>query len=326
MDSSDFDVALKLFLEDITRIEAAQKGKHRAGVQSDNEYAIQCMKDQLLSIQTAKDDRNVALSTLRAVTTDANALLSIRRDEYIALNDHQYALDLERGDQPDSAIPYSLKFAQNTDTISLAMGDLVRRMKKKDLVDNGEGSSHLNIITQQVKVKCTACLDEREDITFSGRCGHQYCQDCTRRLILSTRNEALYPPRCCGQVLPPIIVLSVLSYEELRRFSDKAVEYNTENRVYCADPRCSQFIPQFAIDDRNATCPRCSKITHLPCRSLAHPGAPCPKNNTRHEIFQMARAEKWKKCTKCKNMVELLLGCNHITCMYAYSPHSSPLR
>lgn len=326
MDSSDFDVALKLFLDDIARIEAEQKGKNRADEKNDNEFAIQCMKDQLLSIQTTKDDRNVALSTLTAVTTDANALRSIRRDEFIARTDHKYALDLERGDRPDSAILYSLTIAPNTDTISLAMGDLIRRMKNKDLVDNGEGPSHLSIGTQQVKVKCTACLDEREDIAFFGRCGHPYCHDCTRRLILSTRNEALYPPRCCGQVVPPIVVLSVLNYEELRRFSDKALEYNTEDRVYCADPRCSQFIPQFAIADKNATCPRCSKITHLPCRSLAHPGAPCSNNKTRHEIFEMARAEKWRKCSKCKNVVELLLGCNHITCMYVYSPYSSPFK
>ncbi|KAJ6102206.1 hypothetical protein N7486_004633 [Penicillium sp. IBT 16267x] len=314
MDSNDFDIALKLFLDDIAKIEAAQKGKNRAGEQSDNEYAIQCMKDNLLSLQTTKDDRSVALSTLRAVTTDGGAVASIRQDEWIALRDHQYALALERG-ETDAAISYPMQGLQNKDTISLAMGYLISRMKEEDLVNNGEGSSHLR--DGHEKVKCTACLDEQDSVAFSGRCGHSYCQGCTRRLILSTRNEALYPPRCCGQVLPPIVVLSVLNYRELRKFSDMAVEYTTENRVYCADPRCSQFVPDFAIDKGNATCLRCSKITHLPCRSLAHPGARCRVNNTRREILEMAREEKWRKCSKCKNIVELLLGCNHITCMYA---------
>ncbi|KAJ5656692.1 hypothetical protein N7507_008642 [Penicillium longicatenatum] len=322
MDSSNFDVAMQLFLDDIAKIESTQKGKGRAGELSDNEYAIQCMKNNLLSIKTAKDDRSVALSTLRAATTDANALAFIRKDEIIALNDHQYALALERGENPDSALPNTMKRQQNIDTVSLGMGYLTSRMKEEDLVDNYDGLSPVGI--QKKKVTCTCCLEQREDIAFSGRCGHHYCHDCTRRLIFSTRSEALYPPRCCGQVLPPIVVITVLSYEELRVFSNKAIEYNTTSRMYCADPKCSQFIPHYAIEKGNATCKRCSKITHQPCLSLAHPGVRCSVNGTRREIFEMARTEKWRRCSKCKNMVELSLGCNHITCMYAYSPHSSP--
>lgn len=323
MDSSDFDFALKLFFDDITRIEAEQKGKERADEQSDNTLAIQCMKDQLLSIQIAKHDRSVALSTLRAVTTDGSAVSSINHDEWIARRDHKYALALERGETPDSDILYTTKNMRYVGSIPLAMGYLSNRMKKEDLVDSGEGPSHIG--ARQRKMKCTSCLDERDDIAFLGRCGHPFCQECTRRLVLSTRNEALYPPRCCGQVIPPMIVLSVLSYEELQDFSDKAVEYNTQNRVYCADPRCSEFIPHFDVASGNANCPRCSKITHLQCRSLAHPGNDCPVNNEHHKVLEMANTEKWKQCSRCKNMVELLHGCHHITCMYAYSPHSSPL-
>ncbi|KAJ6005572.1 hypothetical protein N7451_003516 [Penicillium sp. IBT 35674x] len=236
MDSCDFDIALKLFLDDVTKIEAERKGKNRADDQGDDDFAIQCMKGQILSIQTAKDDRVLP----SVVTTDGSAVSFIRHDERIATRDRKYALALESSETPDPNLLHTMKHTKYVDSISLAMGYLSARMKEEDLVDSGEGPSHIG--TRQRKVKCTSCLDKWDDIAFSGGCGHQFCQECTRRLILSTRSEALYPPRCCGQVIPPMVVLSALSYYELQIFSDKAVEYNTMNRVYCADPKCSDFI------------------------------------------------------------------------------------
>ncbi|KAJ5746379.1 hypothetical protein N7520_011561 [Penicillium odoratum] len=315
---SDHDIALQLYLEEIAEFEEKQKGKQTQRNQTDHAFALECMKAELLTFQTADEDRNLVLSTLTAVTRDSDILASIVRDERIAARDHQYALALARGEEPRDLEPPAKR---NEGTIALAMEDLTKRMRLKDQEDNGEGPSSFISSTKEIKGKCMSCLENRDDIKFSGKCHHKFCHDCTRQLILMTiKNESLYPARCCGQVLPPMVLLSVLSYRELQKYSDKGLEYSTHNRVYCADPKCSEFIPPFAIDGENGLCLKCYQHTHLPCRSLAHPGVECPTNSQYRQVLALADAKKWRECAKCKNMIELGLGCNHIICMYVNPP------
>ena len=146
-------------------------------------------------------------------------------------------------------------------------------------------------------------------------CGHNYCRDCNRQMFLGAiKDEELYPPRCCGRIVPPGTALRILNYHELRAFCERGIEYSTNDRVYCAEPTCSKFIPPFNIEDDHGTCPECFQKTHLPCRSFAHPGVDCPMDDKLQNVLAMADAENWKRCSNCRTMVELQHGCNHITC------------
>lgn len=146
-------------------------------------------------------------------------------------------------------------------------------------------------------------------------CGHNYCRDCNRQMFLGAiKDEELYPPRCCGRIVPPGTALRILNYHELRAFCERGIEYSTKDRVYCAEPTCSKFIPPFNIEDDHGTCPECFQKTHLPCRSFAHPGVDCPMDDKLQGVLAMADAENWKRCSSCRTMVELQHGCNHITC------------
>ena len=314
------ELALQLLLEDLEDIENRRKGKHAAGNLTDNEVALEFMREEILNARTSIEDGILALSISSAVATDQNILASIRRDERIAVQDRRYALALSNG-QPipqnashASAASNSRSAGKADDAVSAGIEDLTGRIMAEN---NGEGSSSLIPSSWKTShdIKCAACLEKHESAMFVGACGHEFCRDCTRHMFLGAiRDEELYPPRCCGNIIPPVIGLRLLDYQELRAFGQRSIEWATKDRLYCADPTCSKFIPPFTIKDEHGCCPECGKNTHLLCRSLEHPNVDCPLDEALQNVLAMAEAEGWKRCFNCRTMVELKHGCDHITC------------
>ncbi|KAE8396149.1 hypothetical protein BDV23DRAFT_193006 [Aspergillus alliaceus] len=307
------ELALQLLLEDLDQLEDMQKGKQVVGNRTDIELAIETMRDSVLAAQTSIKDQTIAISTSTAIATDQNILMSLKRDERVAEQDRQYAIGLDSNAPLDWTRREPVQeYDEENDAVSTVMGDLMDRMTLSDIITNGEGSSR----TRTFGMECVSCLEQGDVTTsFTSSCGHIFCRDCTRQLFLgATQDEELYPPRCCGQIMPPGIALRILDYNELRAFSERAIEYAAKDRVYCAEPTCSKFIPPWAIEGEHGTCPECHREMHLPCRSLAHPGVDCPMDDTLQCVLAMADTEKWRRCFNCRTMVELQHGCNHITC------------
>jgi hypothetical protein len=92
-------------------------------------------------------------------------------------------------------------------------------------------------------------------------------------------------------------------------FEKKKVEYETVNRTYCSNQRCSQFIPPFCIDDDDATCNDCGHLTCATCKASAHAG-PCGGDAETQGLLALAEREGWRRCSKCGRMIELSIGCN----------------
>lgn len=319
----DQELILQLILEDVADLENKQKGKQVAGKQTDLELALVYMEEEVLTTQTFFQDRILALSTSTAVVTDQNILASIRSDERIAEQDHRYVLSLDNEEPIPQDASYDTTISEatlpdkNEDAVSVVIGDLMGRMTLNDESDNGEGSSRYKPSRQAANVgdECVSCLEKCNTAMFVGSCGHGFCHDCTRQMFLgATKDEELYPPRCCGNIVPPGLAMRVLNYEELRAFSERALEWTAKDRLYCAEPTCSKFIPPFAIHNEHGTCSECHQQTHLPCRSFAHPGVDCPMDDALQGVLAMADAENWTRCFNCRTMVELQHGCNHITC------------
>lgn len=314
---SSIGFALQLYLEDLTELEDQQKGKQVAGKLTDLELAIASMKDELLAARVSLQDHVLAISTSTAIATDQNILMSIRYDENVAQRDHQLARGMDRDEHciphnANESAPAAEGF-DNSDAISTVMGDLMERMTLAHREDDG-GPSRRSAQTHHTLIQCGSCLEDTEAF-FESSCGHEFCRDCTRQLFLGAiKDEELYPPRCCGRIIPPGITLRILSYQELRTFSERAIEYAAKDRVYCAEPTCSKFIPPFAVHDDHGVCSECHQETHLPCRALAHPGIDCPLDNTLQDVLTMADAENWMRCFNCRTLIELQHGCNHITC------------
>lgn len=307
---------LRLLLEDLDDLENRQKGKQGTGKETDLEIAISCLREDIRAMQTSIDDEILALSTSTAIATDQKILASLQREERLANQDHQLALALSNGTSTSNRTnALDVSSDDDDNAVSIVMGDLMGRMSVSGASNNGEGSSYMRSSRGDLMSECASCLTEVDSIMFKGACGHGFCLDCVRQMFLGAiRDEELYPPRCCGNVIPPGVALRILNYEELRNFSERALEWTAKDRLYCAEPTCSKFIPPFAIRDEHGTCPECHQRTHVPCRSLAHPRVDCPMDEPLHAILEMADAENWKRCFNCRTMVELHHGCNHMTC------------
>lgn len=138
------------------------------------------------------------------------------------------------------------------------------------------------------------------------------CQPCLIRSIhTAMKEESLFPPKCCGQVIPVDNTNAFITEELLTEYENKRDEFETANRTYCNDRACSAFIPLSSIHAGIAHCTRCEKRTCLNCLSEAHEGA-CTDDPESQRVVRLAEEEGWRRCEQCKNIVELTYGCFHI--------------
>ncbi len=161
---------------------------------------------------------------------------------------------------------------------------------------------------------CVVCGDLfHSENLIRGPCSDPYCSGCLKSLFIrSITDETLYPPRCCGQAIPLLLVEDELSIEELSDFRSAAIEFTTTNRTYCAKKDCGRFIPPDCIHSASAVCPKCDTETCTYCKETFH-GGDCPEDEALQAVLTLAQAEHWRRCYGCKAIVELYTGCNHMT-------------
>jgi hypothetical protein len=99
-------------------------------------------------------------------------------------------------------------------------------------------------------------------------------------------------------------------------YEQKQIEFGTDaaRRVYCSDVQCGKFIPLEHIQDGVAVCPdqECRAQTCDVCRGPGHLGD-CPHDEALQATLAFAAENRWRRCGRCRTMVELTLGCNHMT-------------
>ncbi|EED11906.1 hypothetical protein TSTA_110850 [Talaromyces stipitatus ATCC 10500] len=224
------NLALQLCLEDLNELGHRQKGKQTAGKPTDLELAIASMRDDLLATQ--------------------KILMSIMYDESVARHDHQLArgIDGEEHEVLDTVGEgNSRQEFDDSDAISTVIGDLMERMHLNSKAVE-RGTPVRLTPTHRTTKQCGSCLDDT-DIFFESACGHGFCRDCIRQLFLGAiKDEELYPPRCCGQIIPPGITLRILTYHELQDFGERAIDIlqKIEFTVQSSHVRNSSHLPQFA--------------------------------------------------------------------------------
>ncbi|KAF7712768.1 Uncharacterized protein PECH_007342 [Penicillium ucsense] len=165
------------------------------------------------------------------------------------------------------------------------------------------------------KPECSSCFEEIEEPAYVSSCLHTYCVECLRELFLrATRDESVFPARCCGIEFRYETIRLVLTNHELQEYDLHAEEYAASPRVYCAEPTCSTFIRPSAIKNEHGTCSRCHKKTHITCKALAHPGRECPVDEAQKSVINLAEKKNWRRCYHCHAIVELRYGCNEVRC------------
>ncbi|KAK0277161.1 hypothetical protein LTR91_000380 [Friedmanniomyces endolithicus] len=166
------------------------------------------------------------------------------------------------------------------------------------------------------RVECTSCshLHPLPD-NIKAPCGHDYCAACLENLYSSCMtDESLFPPRCCRQPFPWELVREKLSDDLQAAFPVKRIELETQNRTYCYVATCSAFIKPGDYDKHKAPCPECQSITCVKCKRQTHDGV-CGEDGETEEFLARARQNGWQRCFGCRRVVELNIGCNHMTCL-----------
>ncbi len=164
---------------------------------------------------------------------------------------------------------------------------------------------------------CEVCQENipSEDIA-SAPCSHGYCRDCLVIFFkISMKNESLFPPRCCDQLILLENVRNYLEPELVSDFEKKQVEFETTNRTYCHNSTCRAFIAADCISEGEAKCLACHSETCTKCKAKVHEGD-CPTDPNHSELQQVLETAKengWKRCYSCTRVVERNGGCYHIT-------------
>jgi hypothetical protein len=135
-------------------------------------------------------------------------------------------------------------------------------------------------------------------------------------------DDSLFPPKCCRQPLVSGGVRIFLTPELVKEYERKKIEYDTPNRTYCSNPVCSSFIKLGDIANELATCTECGTITCTMCKAVQHTGD-CPADTALQQVLEAAEENGWQRCYSCRRLVELDVGCHHMTFVHL-SPLTSP--
>lgn len=176
-------------------------------------------------------------------------------------------------------------------------------------------------VLEPATYECTSCFDEvLSTKAVDLPCHHKYCSSCFSQLIFTaTSNEATFPPKCCLQEIPKKTMRKHLPHKALAQFDEKALEYAVAigNRFYCVSPKCANWIDTRIARRKNGIleCPHCAVKLCTTCRGPQHTSKEdCPQDYGLGPTLEQAERAGWRRCYRCRALVELTSGCRHITC------------
>ncbi|KAL9025453.1 MAG: hypothetical protein Q9196_005725 [Gyalolechia fulgens] len=100
---------------------------------------------------------------------------------------------------------------------------LFRKLRRPQEVSPVDGSE------QEIEAhECTSCFDDiPSNEAVMVPCRHRYCVPCFSQLIATAlHNEDHFPPKCCLQEIPRMVLREYLDAQELAAFDIKALEYS----------------------------------------------------------------------------------------------------
>ncbi|KAI9769942.1 MAG: hypothetical protein M1840_003651 [Geoglossum simile] len=132
-------------------------------------------------------------------------------------------------------------------------------------------------------------------------------------------DESYFPPRCCVIEIPIKVIQGHLSFRHRALYKRKVKEYAVPagERLFCPHPTCARWNPpsKKAVKFGAIKCRYCRRKICFTCKGKAHEtGADCPQDFALEATMQQAQRSGWRRCFRCKNMVEKQSGCIHITC------------
>lgn len=171
---------------------------------------------------------------------------------------------------------------------------------------------------------CVVCQEATSEAGVRMPCGHFYDISCILDFMqAATRDETLWPPRCCRYEIPLASIRRHMSTALLELYEEKSKEFKTLERVYCASPHCARFIcaksawpPIFFSTTVTCPPPTCTTQTCSYCCRKISPMSRhvCSRERQYHTVLALADRHGWARCPGCKQLVERNQGCFHMTC------------
>ncbi|KAI9778049.1 MAG: hypothetical protein M1835_005083 [Candelina submexicana] len=170
--------------------------------------------------------------------------------------------------------------------------------------------------------QCPFCFDNLKNAEhIEVECGHVLCRGCTNTFFEhAINNESQFPPKCCDCTIPLETAAPFLDASLIQRYHSKDLEYSTTNRLYCAEPNCLAFIGPNLIGRKDlvgqetlALCSQCETVTCGACRTVRHEGE-CELDAQTEEVLQLGETEGWQRCFRCRHLIAISYGCNHMIC------------
>lgn len=186
-------------------------------------------------------------------------------------------------------------------------------------VEPPETQDRAQVGAQDKLQSCISCGTLTKDLRQL-RCGHLWGGSCLlARIELALRWEGNWPARCCEKIdegemrrLAPFLEEGIV-----KRYLDKYEEMETQRdqRIYCADARCSAFLGPRGTGINWGSCGKCGISTCLKCGNAGqlHGHDQCPPETTVVSHGELIRGGKLQQCPGCPEVVELREACNHTT-------------
>jgi hypothetical protein len=305
-----FPETLKLMKEDLIEIIGTSQPDKPASCVTDEEFALAQWKKEVDDAEAAFRDRQLAVRVALLPRDDATAISAILQEEERARTDRQVALRISGNQAPEHQSPPTLYQQQMCRVIKRIVTDDAKPKLKRRAADPSTDEHEHG--PKQASFECVACGEQ--GIFFKmieAPCSHYYCQACLIQLFeAALRDESLFPPRCCRILMPLESVRTLVGPDTSRRTEKRIIEINDPSRTYCSKQTCSAYIFSSQKQNNCGTCQECGQKTCLLCKNEYHQGK-CVQ--TPDPIHQLAEVEGWKRCSRCKHLVELDTGCNHIT-------------
>ncbi|KAI1906825.1 hypothetical protein LOZ65_006824 [Ophidiomyces ophidiicola] len=212
--------ALSAQMEGIKVFEETQKGKYPLNRPPDPNLALTMFESDLQLRADFLLDLKFAQSIAIAVAKDWQAIAEIALQENQTQEDRRLAMLLSCGDSinPEAPPPYNESNLCSRDDNVIGPKENLFDLSETQAAYLEQQETALQKLT--TKSTCDACLESswlHELIHLP--CRHGYCYHCLETLFMrSTVDESLFPPRCCGQIIPLPVILDRLSIQQVGDF------------------------------------------------------------------------------------------------------------
>ncbi|KAI1797692.1 hypothetical protein LXA43DRAFT_260857 [Ganoderma leucocontextum] len=330
--TSDVDLAFSFFAAEAEGLLNLAKDHHTDGVVNEG------LADEMLEREeTAHYDHLMAIALSEGRDPPPRPPQIHRRNRASSQPQHTHAsssgqhhtvpmpeADIPRGRSPRRAGPSSNAFTRPLTAVRSLRGSRASSPDESSVEDSASRpasptDSCLSDPTPEPDPlpSCVVCGDEIEGATIDAPCGHHLDVACLRRMFKnSTRDESLFPPKCCQEQIEFEQVNQHLDRPLRELYERKSREFTTKDRVYCHISSCSAFLGSASKGPPTSlacTSRSCRALTCGSCKYAAHPGKACA-DQLDDIVLELGQKQGWQRCPSCHHLVERNGGCLHMMC------------